>query len=73
MKPTIGLEAEPEDTYFRAQALYDFDAETPDEMSMKEGEILQFTEASRDGSDEWVYAYIDDREGWIPLIYIQKI
>ncbi|KAJ3311700.1 Tau-tubulin kinase 2 [Boothiomyces sp. JEL0838] len=55
MKPTIGLEAEPEDTYFRAQALYDFDAETPDEMSMKEGEILLFTEASRDGSDEWMH------------------
>ncbi|KAJ3272197.1 hypothetical protein HDV01_005851 [Terramyces sp. JEL0728] len=72
IKPTIVENSDTTEDYFQGQALYDFDAETPDEMTMREGEMLQYTEASRDGSDEWVYANIDDREGWVPLNYIQK-
>ncbi|KAJ3321026.1 Tau-tubulin kinase 2 [Boothiomyces sp. JEL0866] len=69
MQPTSYSDSKQDnDEYLLAEALYDFDAETSDEMTMREGETLQYKEASRDGSDEWVYAFIDDREGWIHIL-----
>ena len=53
----------------KAQALYDYDASTPDELTFREGDILTVLQKDPGG---WWEAELNGQKGWIPANYVQE-
>jgi Arf-GAP/SH3 domain/ANK repeat/PH domain-containing protein len=59
----------------RCQALYDCDADRPDELSFKEGEIIIVVNEKTE-DDDWVEGYVEGhpgRHGVFPSSFVQII
>jgi len=54
------------------KALFAFTASRPDELSLKEGDIVNVDE-SQDAEHEWLLGSKNGKAGWFPANYVQKI
>ncbi|ORX77398.1 SH3-domain-containing protein [Basidiobolus meristosporus CBS 931.73] len=54
----------------QVRALYDFTAESPDELSFSEGDILNIQYKECEG---WLVGYLEDQVGLIPENYVEFI
>ena len=64
----------PTQLHFKVKALFQFTAETADELSTHEGDILEIDmTVTRSGSLEWWFATGSNGAGWIPCNFVERI
>ena len=54
----------------QAQALYDYDATTDDELTFKEGDVITILQKDPAG---WWEGELNGRKGWVPANYVKEI
>lgn len=47
-------------------ALWDYEAQSPDELSFRDGEALTVLKRRDESETEWWWARVHDREGYVP-------
>jgi formin-binding protein 1 len=52
-------------------ALYDYEAQGADELSVREGEYVVLTALGLDAGDGWAEATKEGRKGLLPVSYLQ--
>ncbi len=52
-----------------ARALYDYQGQTPDELSFREGETITVLKKDPGG---WWEGEVNGRRGWLPANYVQE-
>ncbi|ORY56789.1 hypothetical protein BCR35DRAFT_309722 [Leucosporidium creatinivorum] len=55
----------------QVMALYDYDAQSSDELSVREGEYVVLTALGLDAGDGWAEAIKEGRTGLLPVSYLQ--
>ncbi|KAJ3085616.1 F-BAR and double SH3 domains protein 1 [Quaeritorhiza haematococci] len=54
----------------RAKAIYDYTAQTPEELSFREDDIIQITDSS---DNDWWEGKLNGRSGLVPATYVERI
>lgn len=47
-------------------ALWDYDAQSPDELSFRDGDALTVLKRRNESESEWWWARLNEREGYVP-------
>lgn len=47
-------------------ALWDYEAQNPDELSIKEGDAITILRRQDDSETEWWWSRLEDNEGYVP-------
>ena len=53
----------------RANALYNYDAQEPSELTLREGDTVRILQKS----GEWWFGSVDGREGYFPSNYVELV
>nr|3M0S_A Chain A, Spectrin alpha chain, brain [Gallus gallus] len=51
-------------------ALYDYQEKSPDEVTMKKGDILTLLNST---NKDWWKVEVNDRQGFVPAAYVKKL
>ncbi|KAI8825702.1 uncharacterized protein EV422DRAFT_137250 [Fimicolochytrium jonesii] len=57
---------------FEAVAIYDFEADLPEEVELKAGDRIRVLEAEGSGG-EWWFGLVNGKEGWFPGTYVERV
>ncbi|TPX67581.1 hypothetical protein SpCBS45565_g03710 [Spizellomyces sp. 'palustris'] len=57
---------------FDAVALYDFEADLPEEVHLKAGDRIVVYDADGRGGDWW-FGFVNGKEGWFPGSYVSRV